>query len=122
MSTIFRNLLIGAVLSVSLLSLAPVPAQADDYWDGYWGWYDNTYRPYYYRQYASPYVSPYRSGYMYGPSVYSYPSYPSSVYYGPRYQYGAPYGAYYGGPAVGYSELGPYGAQVRVGPVRFGWR
>ena len=100
--------------------MSPAPAQADDYWDGYWGWYDNTYRPYYYRQYSSPRVGGYAYSYG-GPGAY----YHSPGYYSPGYaprSYGAPYGAYYGTPNVGYRDFGPYGGTVRVGPVRFGWR
>jgi len=99
--TWLRNTLLAAAILGSLLSAAPAPVQADDYWNGYWGWYDNTYAPAYGRYYSSRpyYASPYYA----------------SPYYSPPY-----YGPYYG-PGVG---VGVYGrrAAVNVGPVRFGWR
>ena len=115
MITFIRTLLLSAVVGLSLVTLAPSPAQGDDYWNGYWSWYDNTYRPYYYKQY------------YYGPG-YSVRSY-SNYYYSPAYPgytyapgYGPYYGPYYGTPRVGYAP-GPYGGgTVRVGPMRFGWR
>ena len=110
MNASIRIFLLAVVLGVGLLVLLPAPAAADDYWPGYWGWYDNVYRPYYTRQYS-----------YYGPT-YSYPtpSYPAPAYgyYGPSYY---PYGAYYGGPAVGVGVY-PGGSVARVGPLRFGWR
>jgi len=97
------------------LTLASVPrsAQADEYWDGYWSWYDGTYRPYYTRRY-------YADPYYYGP--YTGPSY--GYYSGGVYYYGRPryYGEYYGTPNFGYSDFPGGGGQVRVGPLRFGWR
>jgi hypothetical protein len=121
-----RTLVISSLLGASLLA-GPMPAQADDYWDGYWSWYDTTYRPYYYRQYRRSYVQPVQPvqpgyGYTYAPG-YSYGYRPGayySDYYSPGWSRG--YGAYYGTPNAGYSDFGPYGGQVRVGPLRFGWR
>jgi hypothetical protein len=110
MNALFRTLLVSTLLGLSLVALSPSSSQADDYWDGYWGWYDNTYRPYYYRQY---YYAP-RYDY-YGPA------YPSYGYYDryPGYRYR---GNYYGTPNFGYRDFGGGGGQVRVGPLRFGWR
>jgi hypothetical protein len=99
--TWLRNALLAAAIVGSLLSAAPAPVQADDYWTGYWGWYDNTYAPAYGRYYT--YSRPYYGGY-YSPPYYS-------PYYGP----------YYGTPGVGVQVYGRRGA-VNVGPVRFGWR
>jgi hypothetical protein len=104
------------------LAIDAKPAQADDYWDGYWGWYDGTYRPYVTRRYygASPvYPSPYSAPY-YGPAYGYYPGdryYPADRYYGSRY-----YGDYYGTRDLGYRDVPGAGGQVRVGPLRFGWR
>ena len=117
-----RHLLFTLTAAAALLALSPAidskPAHADDYWDGYWSWYDGTYRPYVTRRY---YSTPYEYGYAVpypGPSYYG-PSYrylPGDYYYGRRY-----YGDYYGTPNVGYYDF-PGGGQVRVGPLRFGWR
>jgi len=98
--TWLRNTLLAAAVVGSLLSAAPAPVQADDYWNGYWGWYDTTYAPAYGRYYTSR----------------PYGAYYSAPYYSPPY-YGGPY---YGTPGVG---VGVYGrrAAVNVGPVRFGW-
>jgi hypothetical protein len=113
-----RRLILTLATAVTLgamsLTLSPAKAAADEYWDGYWGWYDNTYSPYYTRRY---YSEPYSYGpYNYGPS---YGSYPGGAYYSgrPRY-YG---GDYYGTPNFGYRDY-PGAGQVRVGPLRFGWR
>jgi hypothetical protein len=103
---------LSCLATLALVS-APQTTQADDYWDGYWSWYDGSYRPYYYRQgYYAPRYSYGYPGYGYG--------YPRDGYYygGPRY-YG---GNYYGTPNVGYREFRGGGGQVRVGPLRFGWR
>lgn len=127
MTAYIRNMFVASLWSVALGSLMPAPARGDDYWDGHWQWYDNTYRPYYSRQYISP--SPY--GYTYGNSVYSYPGYANPGAYGGVGVYGGPgvyvgpgvYGGpYYGTARAGYGPYGPYGGQVRVGPVQFGWR
>ena len=104
-------------LGAMSLAVGATPAQADDYWDGYWSWYDGTYRPYMTRRYysASPvYRSPYYGPY-YGPSYGYYPG--DGYYYGRRY-----YGDYYGTPNLGYRDFPGGGGQVRVGPLRFGWR
>jgi len=126
MNALFRASLLGAVVAFTALSFNPAPVQADDYWDNHWSWYDNTYSPYYSRQYASPYYAP-GYGYSYGNTVYSHPGYsygaPNYYGYGNRgYSRGYGGGAYYGTPNVGYREFGGAGGQVRVGPVRFGWR
>jgi len=104
---------------LAVLSLACVPtrtAQADEYWDGYWSWYDGTYRPYYSRRY---YAEPYYSGPSYGYYGPSYGNYPGGAYYYGRPRY---YGEYYGTPNFGYRDYPGAGGQVRVGPLRFGWR
>jgi hypothetical protein len=109
-----------ALACLGTLALASVPTttQADDYWDGYWSWYDGSYRPYYYRQgYYAPrysYGYPGYGGYQYG----GY-GYPYDTYYGGSRYYG---GNYYGTPNVGYRDFQGGGGQVRVGPLRFGWR
>jgi hypothetical protein len=100
-----RNVLLAVVVAGSLLSFAPAPAAADDYWDGYWGWYDTTYVPAYSRYYSSS--RPYYGGYY-------------DSYYAPYY--GPPYGRAYGVPRAGYVDYGAGRSAVRVGPVRFGWR
>jgi len=82
MNNLWRNLLLGTTLGVSLLAVAPQSAKADSYWTNHWGWYDNTYRPYYQRQY---YYNPY----------------PPRTYYGPSYSsgyYTAPYSTPYNDP------------------------
>jgi len=96
--TWLRNTLLAAAIVGSLLSVAPAPVQADDYWNGYWGWYDNTYTPGYGRYYSS------------------------RPYYGGAY-YSQPYdGSYYGVPGAGVQVYGAGRGAVNVGPVRFGWR
>jgi len=95
------SLAIAACLGAGWVGITPATAQADDYWDGYWSWYDGSYRPYYYRQ---RYYEPY--GY-----------YPYDGYYSPR-----SYGNYYGTQRFGYRDYQGSGGQVRVGPLRFGWR
>lgn len=112
-------LIIATAICLGGLSLATeaTPAQADDYWDGYWGWYDGTYRPYVTRRYysASPvYPAPYAGPSYYGPA---YGYYPGDRYYGSRY-----YGDYYGTRDFGYRDFPGGGGQVRVGPLRYGWR
>jgi hypothetical protein len=102
-------LLTAACLTALLLVAEPKSARADEYWDGYWSWYDGTYSPYYTRRYY------YSDPYVYGPPYRSY-SYPGP-YVGPRY-----YGEYYGTPRFGYRDYPGGGGQVRVGPLRFGWR
>jgi len=117
-----RHLIFTLISATVLIALSAAidskPARADDYWDGYWGWYDGTYRPYVTRRY---YSSPYDYGYAvpysgpyYGPSTRYFPG---DYYYGRRY-----YGDYYGTPNVGYLDVPGGGGQVRVGPLRFGWR
>lgn len=116
MQSLLRTLLLGVAAAGFLLVASPAPAQADDdYWDGYWSWYDGTYRPYYQRYYT------------YRPRYYDYGYYDGGYYDGyygrgyyvaPRYRYG---GNYYGTPNFGYRDY-PGGGQVRVGPLRFGWR
>ncbi len=101
MRRLLLNLAIAASLGIGAIVLTPNSAKADDYWDGYWSWYDGSYRPYYYRR-------------SYGPS---YDYYPYDGYYGSRY-----YGNYYGTPRLGYRDFRGGGGQVRVGPLRFGWR
>jgi hypothetical protein len=99
MNTIFRKLVLGAILAASTVTFGTTTtARADDYWNNHWGWYDNSYRPYYQRHYyRSPY---YGNGYRYnGPAP----------YYGNGYYYNAPRTYYYPGG----------GAQI--GPLRFGW-
>ena len=108
MRPILYTLTIAACLGAVLVVSMPAPTQADEYWDGYWSWYDGSYRPYYARQYYS------RPDY-YQPR-YGYYPYDGYYYSGPRY-----YGEYYGTPRFGYQEV-PGGGQVRVGPLRFGWR
>ena len=104
--TWLRNTLLAAAIVGSLLSAAPAPVQADDYWNGYWGWYDNTYAPGYGRYYT--YSRPY-----YGGGYYSQP------YYGGGYYYSQPY---YGTPGAGVQIYGGGRGAVNVGPIRFGWR
>jgi hypothetical protein len=101
MRRLLLNLAIAASLGIGSIMLMPSSVKADDYWDGYWSWYDGSYRPYYYRR-------------SYGPS---YGYYPYDGYYGRRY-----YGNYYGTPRFGYRDFRGGGGQVRVGPLRFGWR
>ncbi len=103
MRRILYALTIAACLGAGVVTMTPATAQADDYWDGYWSWYDGSYRPYYYRQR------------YYEPSYGYYPY--DGYYYGPRY-----YGNYYGTPRIGYRDYPGGGGQVRVGPLRFGWR
>jgi hypothetical protein len=106
--TWLRSLVLAAAVAFSLLSVAPTPVQADDYWDGYWGWYDSTYYPSYGRYYTSS--RPY-----YGSPYYAQPYY--GGYYGGPY-----YGQYYGAPRAGVSIYPGGRGAVNVGPVRFGWR
>lgn len=106
--TWLRNTLLAAAIVGPLLSVAPAPVQADDYWNGYWGWYDNTYAPGYGRYYT--YSRPYYGGTYYSSPYYSSPYY-SAPYYGP---------SYYGVPGAGVQVYGRRAA-VNVGPVRFGW-
>jgi hypothetical protein len=103
MRRLVYSLAIAACLGAGSVFLTPAPAQADDYWDGYWSWYDGSYRPYYYRQR------------VYGPSYGYYPY--DGYYYGPRYS-----GNYYGTRDLGYRDFPGSGGQLRVGPLRFGWR
>jgi hypothetical protein len=102
-------------LSAASVTVDAASAQADDYWDGYWSWYDGTYRPYVTRRYyySAPHTTYY--GPYYGPSYGYYPG--DGYYYGRRY-----YGDYYGTPNFGYRDFPGGGGQVRVGPLRFGWR
>jgi hypothetical protein len=102
MKTLIRTLFASLVVGLALTAIPPQTVQADDYWTDYWGWYDGTYRPYYYRQYYSP---PAYSQYYYGPRT---------TYY--RDSFGPSYGPYYA------PNYGRYGGQVRVGPLRYGWR
>jgi hypothetical protein len=107
-----------ACLGTLALSSVPQASQADDYWDGYWSWYDGSYRPYYYRQ--GYYAPRYSYGYPgYGGYGYGGYGYPYDGFYGGSRYYG---GNYYGTPNVGYRDFGGAGGQVRVGPLRFGWR
>jgi hypothetical protein len=110
--TWLRNPLLAAAIVGSLLSIAPAPVQADDYWNGYWGWYDNTYTPGYGRYYSSRPV--------YGGAYYSQPYY-GGAYYSQPYYSQPYYGNYYGVPGAGVQVYG-VGRAVNVGPVRFGWR
>jgi len=110
--TWLRNTLLAAAIVGSLLSFAPAPVQADDYWNGYWGWYDNTYTPSYGRYYSSRPV--------YGGAYYSQPYY-GGAYYSQPYYSQPYYGNYYGVPGAGVQVYGT-GRAVNVGPVRFGWR
>lgn len=125
MKHLMRTLLLGAVTAGALVLANPAQSQADDdddYWTGYWSWYDGTYRPYYHRQYQR-----YRPRYDYDGGYYDsryggryYDGYYGGGYYdGPRYRYG---GNYYGTPNYGYRDYRGSGGQVRVGPLRFGWR
>lgn len=105
----------AALMTAGLFMVEPKSATADEYWDGYWGWYDGTYRPYVTRRYYSSPSAAYGSPYYYGPSYGYYPR--------DRYYYGRPYyGEYYGTPNFGYRDYPGSGGQVRVGPLRFGWR
>jgi len=113
-------LLVGASLTLAMLTPAPASAQ-DDYWTSHWNWYDTTYRPYYYRTYTSPsYASAYAPyGSYYGPSSYGY----APGYYSSPYGYGyTPYQSYYGAGPVGVGRMYGGGSAVNVGPLRFGWR
>ena len=113
--------IVTAATCLSAFSLAVdiKPAQADEYWDGYWSWYDGTYRPYYSRRAYSPYTYGYPGNYS---SPYGYSPYGGNYYPGDGYYYGRRYGDYYGTPNVGYGALPGGAGQVRVGPLRFGWR
>ena len=106
MSHMFRNLLVGAIVTAAVSALWPssAGADADDYWNQHWRWYDRTYRPYYHRRYYN--VVPPQTYYNSGPPNYfrNYPA-PGTPYYG---------GAYYGP-----TYYPPNG--VVVGPLRFGW-
>ena len=106
MNRLFRNVLLGAVLTAATLSLWPAPAyaDADDYWDQHWRWYDRTYRPYYHRRY-----------YYVAPPVYSNSAGPPNYYN----NYQAPGTPYYGGAYYGPTYYPSNG--VIVGPLRFGW-
>jgi|GEM_PF-1512527 len=111
--------LAAGCLFACLAVASPKPASADEYWDGYWSWYDGTYSPYYTRRY---YAAPYSSGYPYAGAYYgpSYGVYPGDPYiYGRSRYYG---GDYYGTPNFGYRDFPSGAGQVRVGPMRFGWR
>jgi hypothetical protein len=117
MTALIRAFLLATVAGLLLIASNPTPAHADDYWDNHWSWYDGTYQPYYYRHYD------YYGPSYYGPS-YGYPygqAYPYSGYYygSPGYRYR---GDYYGTPNFGYRDFRGGGGQVRVGPMRFGWR
>ena len=105
MKTAIHMIVLSLVLMAAQATFTGATAKADDYWDGYWSWYDGTYRPYYSRHYSyRPYYGRYYDGdYDYG--------------YSPGY-----YGRYYGTPGVGYWDAPGGGGQVRVGPLRFGWR
>jgi hypothetical protein len=123
MNMFLRSLLIASVLAVSLIAIAPQPAQAQDYWSNHWNWYDNTYRPYYYRSYYSNpgYAN---QGYAYGPSAYNYgPAYTNQGYYNQGYtNYGTPYRNYTGTSNLGYGRTYGGGQAVNVGGFSFGWR
>jgi hypothetical protein len=119
MKSFLRTLLFGIVAAGGLLVCMPAAARADDddYWEGYWSWYDGTYSPYYHRYYAAR--PRYDAGYgMYDGRYYD-GYYGGGYYAGPRYRSRA---IYYGTPNVGYREYYPGAGQVRVGPLRFGWR
>lgn len=105
MKSVIRLMLVSVVLGLAPAMFANSTARADDYWDGYWSWYDGYYRPYYSRHYTyRPYSRYYYDDYYdYG--------------YNPGYS-----GRYYGAPRVGYWDAPGGGGQVRVGPLRFGWR
>jgi len=114
MRPIIYTLTIAVCLGAALVVSTPAPAQADEYWDGYWSWYDGSYQPYYSRQYYSrpTYYQPRYGYYPYDGNYYG-----GNYYGGPRYSR-----EYYGTPRAGYQEFPGSGGQVRVGPLRFGWR
>lgn len=110
MKTIMRLLLLSSVLAIPLALPDKAVADDDDYWDGYWSWYDGTYRPYYHRN-------------PYGDRFYDRNDRYDRYYDGGYYGYGGRYrGNYYGTPRFGYRDMPGGGGQVRVGPLRFGWR
>jgi len=98
MKSLFRKILLGTLLGLSVLSAGAPLARADNYWKHYWRWYDRTYRPYFHRRYFRGMPPP-----AYYPPAVSGPTY-----------YGGAYTTYYG-PAY------PYNGSVVAGPIRYGW-